>query len=99
MRVSILRFLSATAVIAAVSAAHAAPVITQSVFASAYRGASTPASITLGAGSVWVSYAGGTTSDGTPPPGISTVVRYAPDGTVQQTFQFVGSVDGLNYNK
>lgn len=57
-----------------------------------------PDSITDGAGSIWVSYAGGTTADGTEPAGDSTVVRYAPDGTIQHTFTVHGSVDGLKYN-
>ncbi len=94
-----LQLLAATAVLASVSAANAAPVITSAVFATPPAGASSPDSITLGAGSIWVAYPGGTTADGTEPTGNSTVVRYAPDGTVQATFSFKGYTDGLNYSK
>lgn len=88
----------ATFAIVSATAASAAPVITQAVFATPPAGASAPDSITLGAGSVWVSYAGGTDSTGVKP-GNSTIVRYAPNGTAQTTFSFAGSVDGLNYNR
>lgn len=78
-----------------------APALAQavSVFAKGTTvNATGPNSITNGAGSIWVSYAGGTTADGTEPAGDSTVVRYAPDGTIQRTYLIHGSVDGLKYN-
>lgn len=68
------------------------------MFAAPPAGASAPDSITTGAGSVWVSYAGGTTADGSEPSGNSTVVRYSPAGAVQATFSIKGSVDGLKFN-
>jgi hypothetical protein len=72
---------------------------TPSVFATgAALGATGPDSITIGAGSLWVSYAGGTTADGSQPAGFSTVVRYALDGAVQHTYSIAGSVDGLKFN-
>lgn len=80
------------------AAAHAAPTYTSSLFAAPPAGASAPDSITTGAGSVWVSYAGGTTADGSEPSGNSTVVRYSPAGAVQATYSIKGSVDGLKYN-
>lgn len=91
--------LLASAAILAATAASAAPVVTPAVLATPPAGASAPDSILLAAGSVWVAYPGGTTSDGTEPTGNSTVVRYGTDGTVQQTFVFKGYTDGLNFNK
>lgn len=78
--------------------AGAAPKAKATVFATAPKGASGPDSITTGAGSVWVSYAGGTTADGAEPSGNSTVVRYSMTGAVQNTFVIKGSVDGLKFN-
>ena len=81
------------------TAAHAVPTYTSTVFAAPPAGgASAPDSITVGAGSVWVSYAGGTTADGSEPSGNSTVVRYSPAGAVQNTYVIKGSVDGLKFN-
>jgi hypothetical protein len=72
---------------------------TPSVFATgASLGAAGPDSITFGAGSLWVSYAGGTTADGSQPAGFSTVARYALDGALQHTYSIAGSVDGLKFN-
>lgn len=68
------------------------------MFATAPAGASEPDSITVGAGSVWVSYAGGTSADGKEPTGNSTVVRYSMTGAVQHTYSIKGSVDGLKFN-
>ncbi len=79
-------------------AAQADPTFPATVFATPPPGASGPDSITTGAGSVWVSYAGGTTADGTEPSGNSTVVRYSPSGATQFTFSIKGSVDGLKFN-
>ncbi len=79
--------------------AQAAPVYTSQVFATAPVGASGPDSVTVGAGSVWVSYDGSSlSSDGSLPAGFSTVVRYSPTGAVQSTYQIAGDVDGLKYN-
>ncbi len=99
MNASIARLLATAAFIASVGTANAGPTLTSIVFATPPAGASAPDSITVGAGSVWVAYPGGTTSDGTEPTGNSTVVRYAPNGTTQATFSFKGYTDGLNYNK
>lgn len=87
--------LVATCAVAA-TAANATP--TSTLFAAPPAGASGPDSITTGAGSIWVSYAGGTTADGSQPAGFSTVVRYDHAGNVQKTFSIAGSVDGLKYN-
>lgn len=79
--------------------AHAAPLYTSQVFATAPAGASGPDSVTVGAGSVWVSYDGSSlSSDGSQPAGFSTVVRYSPTGVIQNTYQIAGDVDGLKYN-
>ncbi len=78
--------------------AGAAPKAKTTVFATAPKGTSGPDSITIGAGSVWVSYAGGTTADGAEPSGNSTVVRYSMAGAVQNTYSIKGSVDGLKFN-
>jgi hypothetical protein len=69
-----------------------------SVFATAHPGTSGPDSITDGAGSIWVSYDGGTNSTGTDPFSFSTIVRYSPTGTVQHVYKIQGDVDGLKYN-
>ena len=82
--------------------ARSAPLYTSTVFATASAaaaGASGPDSVSVGAGSVWVSYDGGSlSSDGSQPAGFSTVARYSPTGTLQATFQIGGDVDGLKYN-
>ena len=61
-------------------------------------GATGPDSITDGAGSIWVSYDGGTNSDGTNPNTFSTIVRYSPTGAEQNIYKIEGDVDGLKYN-
>lgn len=88
--------LAATSLVMAT--AQAAPKLKAKVFATAPSGAKGPDSITIGAGSVWVSYAGGTTADGSEPAGNSTVVRYSMTGVVQNTYAIKGSVDGLKFN-
>ena len=76
--------------------AQAAPSFTSSVFALAPAGTSGPDSVAMGAGSVWISYDGGSlSSDGSQPAGFSTVARYSMAGALQQTFQISGDVDGL----
>jgi hypothetical protein len=64
------------------------------VFASgsAVQGTS-PDSIFVGGGSVWVAFQNG--ADSTGAFGSSTVVRYSMTGTVQQTWSILGNVDGL----
>jgi hypothetical protein len=52
-----------------------------------------PDSITVGGGSIWVSYTNGADSTGLN--GSSTVAQYNLDGSVHQTFAIAGSVDGL----
>jgi hypothetical protein len=74
--------------------------IEASVFATPPPGtnASGPDSITHGAGSIWVSYDGGTNSDGSNPNTFSTIVRYSPTGAEQNIYKIQGDVDGLKYN-
>ncbi len=84
---------------AAASAASAAPSFTTSTFALPPVGASGPDSVTVAAGSVWVSYDGASlSSDGSQPAGFSTVARYSTSGTLQSTYQVAGDVDGLKFN-
>jgi hypothetical protein len=52
-----------------------------------------PDSITVGGGSIWVSYTNGADSTGLK--GSSTVVQYNLNGSVRKTFTIAGSVDGL----
>lgn len=91
-------FAAAVTLSAVSTAASATPTATTSVFAQPIAPASAPDSITTGAGSVWVAYAGGTTANGSQPSGFSTVVRYDTAGKVQRSFSIAGSVDGLKYN-
>lgn len=94
--------LSRIAAASFISILYYSPAVAQtvSVFAKgAAVNAKAPDSITDGAGSIWVSYAGGTTADGSEPAGNSTVVRYATDGSIQHSFSIHGSVDGLKYNR
>jgi hypothetical protein len=55
--------------------------------------ATAPDSITVGGGSVWVSYTNGADSTGLG--GASTVVQYDLKGNIEQQFSIAGSVDGL----
>ena len=52
-----------------------------------------PDSITVGNGSVWVSYTNG--ADSTGASGSSTIVQYSLAGTVRHMYSIAGSVDGL----
>lgn len=80
-------------------AANAAPSYTTSIFATAPTGSSGPDSVTVAAGSVWVSYDGNAlSSDGSQPEGFSTVARYSLTGALQNTYQIAGDVDGLKYD-
>ena len=56
-------------------------------------GATSPDPVLFGDGSVWVAYQNGADSAGAS--GSSTLVRYTPGGTVQQTWSIAGNVDGL----
>ena len=56
-------------------------------------GATSPDSVEVGLGSVWISYQNGADSTGLF--GSSTVVRYSLSGTVQNTWSIAGNVDGL----
>ncbi len=64
-----------------------------SVFATGPSGTSGVDSLTTAGGSIWAEYGNGASSNGGP--GSSTLVQYAPDGTVQNTDTITGSVDGL----
>ncbi len=80
-------------------AANAAPSYTASIFATAPAGSSGPNSVTVAAGSVWVSCDGSAlSSDGSQPAGFGTVARCSTTGALQSTYRTVGDVDGLKYN-
>ncbi|MBV9777059.1 MAG: hypothetical protein JO143_08420 [Acetobacteraceae bacterium] len=71
-----------------------ASVESQSIFAVAPSGSSSPDSITRGVGgSIWVEYGNGTSSTGQG--GTSTIVQYSKLGDVQNTYELSGEVDGL----
>ena len=56
-------------------------------------GGTSPDSVLLADNSIWISYQNG--ADSTGASGSSTVVRYTPGGTVQNTWTIAGNVDGL----
>jgi hypothetical protein len=75
-------------------ATNAETILSISTFAmGAALNATGPDSITVGGGSVWVSYANG--ADSTGKSGSSTVVQYDMNGVVRHTYSIAGSVDGL----
>ena len=74
-------------------AARGAVINSATVFATAPGTATHPDSISVGGGSVFVSYAGGT--DSVTGAGTSTVVQYSLAGATQATYLIAGSVDGL----
>lgn len=75
-------------------AAHAETIRSISTFATGQAvNATGPDSITVGGGSIWVSYTNGADSTGLK--GSSTVVQYKLNGSVRKTFTIAGSVDGL----
>ena len=75
-------------------ATHAETISSISTFATGAAVAATgPDSITVGGGSVWVSYTNGADSRGKA--GSSTVVQYDMNGVVRHTYSILGSVDGL----
>jgi hypothetical protein len=77
-----------------IHATYGATLDSTSVFATGTAvGATGPDSVTIGDGSVWVSYANGASSTGGS--GSSTIVQYSLTGAVQNTFSIAGSVDGL----
>jgi hypothetical protein len=81
-------------VFAIAAAVHAETIRNISTFATGQGvNATGPDSITVGGGSVWVSYTNGADSTGLS--GSSTVVQYNLNGTVRKTYTIAGSVDGL----
>jgi hypothetical protein len=73
---------------------HAETIRSISTFATGQAvNATGPDSITVGGGSLWVSYTNGADSTGLS--GSSTVVQYDLNGTVRKTYTIAGSVDGL----
>ena len=56
-------------------------------------GTTSPDSVLVSDGSIWISYQNGADSTGLF--GSSTVVRYTPSGVVQSTWSIPGNVDGL----
>ncbi len=78
------------------SSAWSAPIVSTFATGSAV-GATSPDSVTVGAGSVWVEYSNGASGAGTDGKS-STIVRYGLNGAVQQTFSLTGNIDGLKYN-
>ena len=75
-------------------ASYAAPTYKVQTFAlGTSLGTTQPDSVSVGDGSIWVSYQNG--SDSTGLFGKSTVVRYSLSGTVQTTWSIAGNVDGL----
>jgi len=80
--------------LAIATALHAETIRSISTFATGQAvNATGPDSITVGGGSIWVSYANGADSTGLK--GSSTVVQYNLEGSVRKTFTIAGSVDGL----
>ena len=56
-------------------------------------GGTSPDSVTYGDGSVWIAYQNGADTAGAS--GSSTVVRYSPEGAIENTWTIKGNVDGL----
>ena len=89
MSIRLLSVISAFAAIAAAQTFHP-----YSIFATGTAVSATgPDSITVGNGSVWVSYTNG--ADSTGASGSSTIVQYSLAGTVRHMYSIAGSVDGL----
>ncbi|SIO63173.1 hypothetical protein SAMN05443247_09613 [Bradyrhizobium erythrophlei] len=59
-------------------------------------GATSPDSITIENGSIFVEYGNG--ADSTGAGGSSTIVQYDKNGTIEHTYTVAGSVDGLKFN-
>jgi hypothetical protein len=76
------------------TAVHAETIRSISTFATGQAvNATGPDSITVGGGSVWVSYTNGADSTGLG--GSSTIVQYNMSGAIRKTYTIAGSVDGL----
>jgi len=87
-----IRFLSVIFAFSAIAAAQTFH--PYSIFATgAAVSATGPDSITIGNGSVWVSYTNG--ADSTGASGSSTIVQYSLGGQVRHMYSIAGSVDGL----
>src|SRR5262252_6220807 len=87
-----IRFLSVIFAFAAIAAAQTFH--PYSIFATGTAVSATgPDSITVGNGSVWVSYTNG--ADSTGASGSSTIVQYSLGSKVRHTYSIAGSVDGL----
>jgi hypothetical protein len=87
-----IRFLSVMFAFAAIAAAQTFH--PYSIFATGTAVSATgPDSITIGNGSVWVSYTNG--ADSTGASGSSTIVQYSLGGKVGHMYSIAGSVDGL----
>lgn len=83
---------------AASPAAAAVQIAGVSIFASGAAVVGTsPDSITVANGSVWVEYGNGVDSTGVIP-GNSTIVQYGASGAIRHTYSIAGSVDGLKVN-
>ncbi len=94
-------FLFATALLAGTaltSVAHASVINAATVFATAPADNSRPDSISVGGGSVFVSYVVSPSANQGSPAGNSTVVQYSSVGATQATYAISGNVDGLKYN-
>lgn len=68
-------------------------VVSSKIFATAPAGDTSPDSITVGNGSVWVEYGNGAASNGSK--GASTIVQYNLQGKVEHTYTNAGLADGL----
>ena len=89
MSIRLLFVISAFAAIAAAQTFHPYAIFATGTAVSATG----PDSITVGNGSVWVSYTNG--ADSTGASGSSTIVQYSLAGTVRHMYSIAGSVDGL----
>ena len=77
------------------SGAAAATIVSTHIVATAPAGDSSPDSITVGGGSIWVEYGNGASSSGGQ---TSQIVQYGMNGQVQNTYTAAGLADGLKYN-
>ena len=83
-------------------AAVAGPVVrSTSIFAvGAEAGnATSPDSVTMSPGSIWIEYGNGADSTGKlPNGGSSTIVQYSTQGKIEHTYSIPGEIDGLKYD-
>jgi len=93
--------LAALAAFALVPAAHAAPSTVSgyalSIFATAPTGSSTPDSVTVAGGNVYVGYGNGGAPDGSGG-ATSTIAEFSSSGALLGTTAVTGHNDGLRYN-